>query len=172
MYIPIIVLTIIICILVFYSYSKEENHKQELNEQTDKLQQEKKAALIELDEYYQKEIINLEEEISKIKNGTLIEELTKENERLKDKLAETEFEKEENIKTLNKIHNEELESIFECCYEGLIAIENTFNKLNAPYNLERLINYHKSLTPMGQVLIVESEHLTESIESLIEWEKD
>lgn len=176
MYISTIILTIIVCILAFYLHNKDEKHRHELNELKEKFQQENKTALFEqnadLDKYYQSEINELKAEISKIKDGTLLEDLKKENENLKEALSNMKYEHEEERKRTEKIYNEEIESIFERCYDGLIAVENTLKKLNEPYNLEKIISCHKSFTSMGQVLIVESNFLTERIESLIEWEKD
>ena len=107
-----------------------------------------------------------------MKDGSLIEELPNENDSLKDSLSNMEYEHKESIKRLEQIHDEEIESTFERCYEGLISLENTFKRLNEPYNLKKIINYHRSFTSMGQGLLVESDFLTERIKSLIEWEKD
>ena len=172
MYIPDIILTIIICALGFYFYNKKDEHQREVYELKDNFKEEKKTALLDLEKYYKEQIKNLQDEIHKIKDGTRMEELENENESLKDNLIELESKGEEHIKTLKKIQDEELESTFERCYDGLIAVENTFKKLNEPYNLERIIQYHKSFTSTNQCLIVESDFLTERIEAIIECEKD
>lgn len=164
MYIPEIILTIVICFLIFYLHNKEEAHKHKLHDLEDKLQQEKHTALLELkkelEQYYKRETSELYSTIEKLKSGSLVDELESKNRTLQEKLW-----------AIEKCKQKEREEICEDCYMGLIAIKNTLIKEGSTYEMERCVNFHRSLVKSGQIPQVESDNLTESIRIMLEYEE-
>lgn len=176
MFIPTIILLVLIIALGLWSHHKDEKHNEEINNLKEECRQEKNSALIDLsnslETYYNREISELRNELSKLKDGTLLEELEYENQSLKNNISSLEDNHEEELRHIEEIHDEEMEESFNKCYEGLIAVENTLKKLNIIYDLHQIIHYHKSLTFESPQVVVENQILTEQIEYLLEIEKD
>lgn len=164
MYIPEIILTVVICFLIVFLHNKEEAHEHKLHDLEDKLQQEKRTALLELakelEQYYKKEMSELHSTIEELKSGSLVDELETKNRTLQEKLW-----------AIEECEQKEREEMFEDCYMGLIAIKNTLIKEGATYEMERCVDFHRSLVKSGQFSQGESDNLTEYIRIMLEYEE-